>query len=164
MKRTTIFCSLLLSVVAGAWMSVSAAEVSVRREALPAAVSAALESRYHGAEVLALTRERTKGVMLYEAEMKVSGRRVDALFESNGTLREEEAEIAASELPEGVRAAYARSAQAGWKIERAERITSGASAKPPRFELLAVGGKRRVELVYAADGRRLSAARAGEKD
>lgn len=164
MKNTILIGSLLLLAATGTWTTTDARETPVRREALPAAVSAALESHYHGAEILGLTQEITKRDILFEAEMKVAGLSVDALFESNGTLREEEAEIGSGELPDAVRSAYAHSAQAKWTIARAERIRSGAATAPTRYELLVTRGEVHLELVYAANGSRLSAKKVAGKD
>lgn len=164
MKRVVGLFSLLAVGVAVSWSTVDAGEVKIERQAVPAAVNTTLAARYPSAELLHFTRETEKGVTLYEIEMKVAGHRVDVLVEPNGRLHEEEAEIAAGELPDSVRTALASSAQSNWTIERAERITSGNPAVAPRFELLVVRGNARLELVYAANGRRLSAARVGARD
>ena len=164
MRRVVGLFSFLAIGVAVSWNTVDAGEVKIERQALPAAVNATLASRYPNAELLHFTRETGKGVTFYEVEMKVAGHRVDVLIEPNGKLHEEEAEIAAGDLPDRVRAGLASSAQSNWTIQRAERITSGDPAVAPRFELLVVHDKARLELVYAANGRRLSAARVGAKE
>ena len=157
MGRASLAIGVIASVMTLASTGAGAREVSIRRESLPAAVRDALGTRYPGAKFMGLTREKEKGVMLYEAEMKVSGRRVDALMDANGALREEEAQIAQSELPETVRQAHAQSAQAHWKIESIERISFRTASTPQRFELRVSDGKRHLELIYGANGKRLSA-------
>ncbi|MFI5370632.1 MAG: hypothetical protein ACHQ52_03670 [Candidatus Eisenbacteria bacterium] len=142
----------------------TAKEESIHRETLPGPVRDALAQRYPGAEFRGFTHEREKGVDLYEAEMTVSGRRVDASFEATGRLREEEAEIAASDLPEPVRRSHDASAQGHWKIERVERIRSSDSSAPPSYELRVFDGRQRVEVRYASDGRRLSGHKADPND
>ena len=163
MRGALPFSPIVLGAVS-IWSVALAGEVSVKRSALPAAVNAALESRYPGAQFLGFTRETTKGVTVFEAEMKTAGRRVDASFESDGKLHEEEAEIAVAEIPAKVSASLATSAQANWKIEHAERITTADATAAERYELLVVNHKQRLELMYAADGKRLSATAASEKD
>jgi len=164
MRRTSITLSLLSLGLTCASAIARAREVPIQREALPVAVSAALQTRYSDAEILTLTQETEKGSILYEAEMTVAGRKIDALFDSNGTLREEEAEIPLVELPESVRAAHARSAQAKWKVLTVERVTSGNPATPVRFEMHVADGKRTLELQYSANGKRLKATRVNEPD
>jgi len=115
-----------------------------------------MNTRYPGAEILGLSQEKKKGAVVYEAEMKVSGKRVDALFE-NGKFREEEARISVEELPEGVRAAFARSPQAKWNVDLVERLTTAKAPAAPKYEIQASSGKRHVELVYTADGKRVKA-------
>lgn len=163
MRGRTIIIGVLSFVGLGGGVLAHAREVQIKREALPAAVNAALQSRYPSAEILGITEENEKGIVLYDVEMKVSGRRVDVLLQPNGTLREEGSEIAANELPASVREAHARSAQAKWTIDGAERlITTHPSAT--RFELRVSNGKQHMELVYGSDGKLLSSTKvkAGE--
>ena len=164
MKGKSITIGLLSLGLAGAWIPAIAKEVSIHQEALPAAVKAAMDSRYPGAEILGLSQEKQKGIVIYEAEMKVSGKKVDALFDSNGKFREEEALISASDLPESVSAALAKSAQAKWKIDAVERLTTSNASAPPKYEIQVSNGKRHAELVYTADGKRVKAAKAEAKE
>ena len=101
MKKTIIAVGLLILVAIGT--SAAAKETAIKREALPAPVQSALDARYPGAEVLGVSKEKEKGKTFYEVEMKVSGRRVDALFAADGSRQEEEAEIARrADAPGGV--------------------------------------------------------------
>ena len=162
MKTMRGMFSVALVALTGLRASADATGSIVQRAMLPAAVSAVLDSRYPGAKISRLMMETEKGVTLYEAEMKVSGHRVDALIEASGKLREEEAEIAPGDLPVSVRATHARSAQAKWTVERVERVITGAASDPPRYELKVGHGQLHIELVYAADGRRLRARNVAE--
>ncbi len=161
MKQASMLCGLLLG-LAGTWAT--AAETHLRREALPPAVNAAFASRYPGATILAITRETTWGVTLFEAEMNVAGRRVDVVFDRLGTLREEEESLSFAQLPESVRATHARSAQAKWTIERVELVTSAGPWKRYHYELLAFDGKQRLALAYGTDGRRMSLRKTDAED
>jgi hypothetical protein len=164
MRQTLTLFSLLLLGAAATWEVAQAREVAMKREALPPAVLAALNSHYPHAEYLNFTHETTGRTTLYEAEMKVAGHRVDASFESSGKLHEEELQIPVSEIPDPIRTSLAESAQAHWKIEEVERVTTGSASAPARYEILMVHHQARIELVYAADGRRISGARADEQD
>ena len=164
MRQTFTLFGLLLVGAAASWSAAQAREIAVKREALPPAVLAALSSCYPHAEYLNFTQETTGHATLYEAEMKVAGHRVDASFEPSGKLHEEELQIPVSEIPDPIRTSLAESAQAHWKIEGVERVTTASASAPARYEILMVHHQARVELVYAADGRRISAARADEQD
>ena len=160
-KTTDVIWGLLLG-WSGTWATASA--VPIPREALPAAVSAAIESRYRGATIVAITRETTKADTRFEVVMRVSGRRLDALFDAAGTLREEEAELSYRQLPASVRTTHAYSAQAKWTIERVELVTSAGAFKRSHYALLAFDGKKRLELAYGMDGRRMSLRKADGSD
>jgi len=164
MKTTIIAGGVLVLVAIGMSALASEKETAIKREALPAPVQSALDARYPGAEVLGMSEEKEKGKTLYEIEMKVAGRRVDAVFAADGARHEEEAEIPASELPAAVTASHGHSAQAKSTINRVEKITLGTDKAASRYELLVTDGKKQLELVYAADGKRLSAKKTDEKD
>lgn len=165
MKSRSIIIGVLSIASLAAGVVAHAREVQIKREALPAAVNAALQSRYPGAEILGITEEKEKGTVLYDVEMKVSGRRVDVLLQPNGTLHEEGSEITANELPAKVREAHARSAQAKWTIDGAERLIT-TNPSTTRFEVRVSDGKRHMELVYGVDGKPLSSTqvKAGEDE
>jgi hypothetical protein len=141
-----------------------AKETPIKRDQVPSAVEKALDARYPGAEVLGLTKESAKFGMEYEAELKVGGRRVDALFDEKGALREEETTLAVSELPEAVRLALAHSAHAHAVLKHAERIGDGTTRTAPRYELLVLEGTQYFEFVYGADGRLMSGRKTDAND
>jgi hypothetical protein len=161
MRSTFVACSLLLG-LADLWAM--ADEVHIRREALPVAVGAAIESRYRGATIVALTRETTMGVALFEVTLRMSGRQLDAVFDAQGMLRAEETGMSFGQLPANVRETHAHSAQGKWTIERVELVTSAAPYPRAHYELLAFDGKKRLELAYGMDGRRMSLRRVDRKD
>lgn len=153
MKRSSAV--LLMIVLCGFGSVARAGEASIPRGALPAAVIDSLDSRYPGATILQLMREDGAGGVLYEAEMSLPGGRVDALFDSDGRMREEEAQISVSDLPKVVRLAIQRVVGGRGSIVRAERLTSGVEHQSVRFEILVSRRARRMEYVYSASGRLL---------
>jgi hypothetical protein len=129
-----------------------AKETRTRMANLPAPVRQTIQTQYPGAKILGLTREKEKGVVLYEAEMKFNGHRVDALLEANGSVRQEETTIDRKELPSAVQSAFTASRHAAGTVVRVERVSTAAQPDGPRYEMQVREGRNRFELVYWEDG------------
>jgi hypothetical protein len=141
-----------------------ASEIAVKRADLPAAVRKAVDQHYPSAQHLGYSREREDGRLLYEAEMKVAGRHVDASFDSLGALVVEEAEIPVKEIPAAVRDSLAKSVHAKGTIERVEKVTETGAPRPPRYELVVRDGSNRYEMVFESSGARVSEEKVGRND
>ena len=157
MKRSIVTWLSILLCGSGAFAAAS--ETTIQHESLPASVRDSLDVRYPGATIEKLRRETVKRVVLYEAELSLPEGRVDALFESDGRLREEERLLPASRLPPAVRRAVQRVTGGRGSILRAERLTSGAKGERLRFEVLVAARGGRTEYVFNAGGRLLKTQR-----
>jgi hypothetical protein len=141
-----------------------AREVKLKTAEVPAAVLDSLKVHYPGAAFLGFSRETEKGATLFEAEMKVQGRHVDATLDAVGVMKEEETEVSVEELPAAVRTGLAHSDYAHGKVERAERhVVLGAGATS-NYELQVKWNGKQCELLFGADGRLVSKNQADEKD
>ena len=150
--------ALLLGAPAGA------SEVAVKRADLPAAVLKAVDQHYPKAQHLGYSREREDGRLLYEAEMKVAGRHVDASFDSLGNLVVEEATIPTKEIPAAVLEGLAKSPHAKGTIERVEKVTETGASRPPRYELVVRQGDARYEMVFESSCAAVSEEKVGRND
>jgi len=131
---------------------VGAGETELRSDEVPEAVRDSLQAHYPGAKYLGFSMETGNGSSLYEAEMNVAGRRIDALLDSVGTFQEIETEVHVSELPEAVRTALRESEFAEGRIENAESHAVPGSGKEPDYELLVELKGETYELVYSSRG------------
>jgi len=129
-----------------------AKEVTVRRSDLPPAVAATLDQRYPGAQVLGYSRETDRDGVRYEAEMRVRGQHVDALFGPRGKWLGDETEIRFADVPAPVKKAFEWYTARGYHVEKTEKLAD-ATRKGLRYEVLAraPGGLR--ELVFEASGK-----------
>ena len=107
MKWIVIVVSLVALMAGALRVGRPAYALRIARGALPLAVIGAMDSRYSGADVLGLSREISESGSRFEVALRVSGRRVDASFEPDGALCEEEREINADEMPDELRSALA---------------------------------------------------------
>lgn len=109
-----------------------AKEIKVKAADVPGAIMDTLNVHYPAAKFLGFSKEMESGSTLFEAEMRVDGRHVDALLDSVGTIREEETALSVDELPAPVRTALGKSKYAGGKIEGAERhVVPGTGKRRP---------------------------------
>ena len=142
----------------------SSSKMIVSFGALPAAVTAAIDSAYQGAVFLEASSDGPKGRRFYNVEITHQHHRVEARFDPRGRVLEEEREIPMHEVPASVRATFANSAQASWTILSVERVRQPAPKPSVCYELTVGQGTVRLELVYGEDGRRMSARRLTEPD
>jgi len=98
------------------------AQTQAAKPGLPSAISKAFRQSYPGATMLAFSREREKGRIIYEVESRDGSIRRDLLYSLTGKVLEIEETIPATELPVPVRSALDSTAP-GATISRAERVT-----------------------------------------
>jgi hypothetical protein len=142
-----------LGTVAAIAAAAPATKVPIRRGELPASVRRTLEAHYPGAKVLGLFRETDQAGVSYEAEMKVSERRVDVVFDPKGVVQVEEKQVKLGELPARVRTALARHRGPRSTVERMERLTGAEVGRSPRYEFLVREGRTFWELVFDPNGK-----------
>ncbi len=141
-----------------------AKEVELTAAQVPPAVLDSLNVHFPAAKFLGFSGETEKGSTLYEAEMTVEGRRVDALLDSLGVVKEVETEIAVKELPAAVRTGLARTEYAKAKIEKAERHLRPGAEVAPTYELQVEWKGAHHELVFDAGGTLIRGESSGEAD
>ncbi|MGB9625539.1 MAG: hypothetical protein ACPMAQ_11825 [Phycisphaerae bacterium] len=83
-------------------------EEAVPTDEIPAKVREALARRAGGARIARYTYQREEGFETYGAEWTVAGRRAAALVTCEGHLIQHDEEMAAKDVPPGVRKAVAR--------------------------------------------------------
>jgi hypothetical protein len=142
----------------------SAREVTISRSDLPAAVSRSLDAHYPGAAVRGITREVAGRRTLFEAEMAVETRRVDATFDDRGSLVEEESPITFEECPRPVRDVFAASPHHRGTLRSVERVLRPAESGNPRYELRVAEPPNTFEFVFDPDGRLIRGKRVTGKD
>jgi hypothetical protein len=157
-----------LWLAAAAVVALSAAagakEVKVKPGEVPAAVMDTLHVHYPAAKFLGFSKEIENGSTLFEAEMKVDGRNVDALLDSVGTFQEVETGITEEELPAAVRRALGKSRYAEGEFKSAERHIVPGSTEMPTYELHVELKGESYELVYDAGGHLKQHEESDEKD
>src|SRR6266700_1187849 len=95
-----------LAVVCSSLVAIGrAAEESLKPDALPKAVAAALKARFPGAEITAATKETENGQVVFDIELKQKGRKFESDIKEDGTILEIEKEIAAKDWPKPLNAA-----------------------------------------------------------
>ena len=160
MRLTHSTIGMIALLVAAGCSSPNATDTTIQRDALPPKVSASLDARYPNAEILKLSKEKSLTGTVYEAEMKVEGRRVDAIFDGDGSFKEAEASIAADALPAAVREDIASSPQGDWTMLTIEAVTKGPETSPSKYEIILMKGGEKFEVEYAPDGKRLKGVKA----
>lgn len=160
MKRLNTTLGMLALLAAAGCAAPNATDTTIQRDALPPKVSAALDARYPDAEIVRLSQEKSLTGTVYEAEMKVKDRRVDAIFAGDGAFKEAEASIAADDLPAAVREDIASSPQGDWTMLTIEAVTKGTETSPSKYEIMLMKGGEKFEVEYAPDGKRLKGVKA----
>ena len=84
---------------------------------VPDAVKASFTKQFPGASPTWKKEEEN-----YEAEFKLNGNEMSAIFDANGSLEESETDINAQELPSNT-AAYVNEHYKGKRIDEAEKVT-----------------------------------------
>ena len=109
---------------------------------------AALEKKYPGATISALTRDAND----FEARVTTKGRTLEVKVTAEGRVVEEEERISLKQAPEAVATALAKSAQAKWKVVAIEKVIRDEQADAPLYEIELSHGGKTVELLFDADG------------
>jgi len=116
MKRTlTLLSFVALAVAVGVVMAGDARKLSL--DQIPAEARETLLHLADGAQIVAVEREKERGVELYEAEWRVNGKEAEAAVTASGDLVKMEQEVDAAALPDAVKATAAKHFPAEAKLE-----------------------------------------------
>ena len=100
----------------------ASAQAAKKDVALPEAARKTIEAEFSGAKILSVERERERGVVYFEVELKTyQGGTIEVEVTADGKLGEIETEIALADLPEEV-AAKVRQVTARATVKEIERI------------------------------------------
>jgi Putative beta-lactamase-inhibitor-like, PepSY-like len=129
--------------------SAAAQESKVKEKDVPKAVIDAFKSAYPNATIRGYAREKEHGKLFYEIESKEGPTMRDILYNPDGTVAEIEETVAATDLP----AAALQLIQSKYPnavVSKAEKVTRGDKIE---YEVIAKHGKKRINLVFDADGK-----------
>lgn len=111
----------------------------------PDVVQSALTAKFPAARAVDWSMEADGQ---YEAEFKVEGQQLSAVFDAAGNWLETETKMTAEGLPEAVRQAIA----AQFPDYKLEEIESVETPEGQRFEVSLEKGEEELEVVFAPDG------------
>ncbi len=127
-------------------------EEKVPLDQLPAKVTAAVNAKFAGADLIGASKEKEDGKEVYEVELKLKGVHYDVTLLPGGDIVLIEKQIKASDLPEAVtKALETKYPKATYKI--VEEISKGESKS---YEILLVTtDKKKIEAKFDATGKLL---------
>lgn len=135
-------CHILILLLALGTLAAQAQEIHTAD--VPPAVRAALERHFVGAKAV----EWSQGGGGYEAEFKLRGAEVEAVFSREGTLLETETEIAVGKLPPAIRTTLKLNFP-GYKLEEAVVVEREGKTY---YEIEAEKGDAETEFTFLPDG------------
>ena len=131
-------------------------EYHISPEMVPAAVHAAMDELHPGGAAVAGEKEYLGNALYWELTKEVGGRKVEAMFTSDGTLHSAEVELAASAVPTAVQQAVASRVEGN--VSQWEEIRNSANVlEAYHAKVLSAGKKLKFEV--SPDGRILSVVR-----
>jgi len=130
-----------------------AAEKSISRSELPAAVKTTTDEQSKGATVRGYSTDRENGKLEYEVEMLVNGHTKDVTIAPDGRLLEIEEEVSLNSLSTQVRSGLAAQAGKG-KITKIESLTKNGKIVAYEAQVLLAG--KHSEVQVGPDGGRLA--------
>ncbi len=137
MKSTCLLLLLALGALAAQAQAIHTADV-------PPAVRAALERHFAGAKAVEWSQEGGG----YEAEFKLRGAEVEAVFSREGTLLETETEIAVGKLPAAIRTTLKLNFPA-YRLDEAARLERAGKTY---YVVEAEAGDTETEFTFLPDG------------
>ena len=143
----TVLSCLYVGTMAGA------AEKSISRSELPAAVKTTTDEQSKGATVRGYSTDRENGKLEYEVEMLVNGHTKDVTIAPDGRLLEIEEEVSLNSLSTQVRSGLAAQAGKG-KITKIESLTKNGKIVAYEAQVLLAG--KHSEVQVGPDGGRLA--------
>jgi hypothetical protein len=131
----------------------SAAEKSISKNELPAAVKRTVDEQAKGAAVRGYSKDSEDGKVEYEVEMLVNGHTKDVTIAPDGRLLEIEEEVSQNSLSTQVRSGLATQAGKG-KITKVEALTKDGKIVAYEARVLLAG--KHSEVQVDPDGGRLA--------
>ena len=141
-------------VAGGAMLSVVvAAEKTITRAQLPAAVERTVAAQSQGATIKKFSTEMEGGRRIYEVQLVLRGRTRDISMNQGGEILEVEDEVVLAALPPAVQAGLRTSAGTG-TIRKVESLTKKGTLVA--YEAIVQTGKKQREVQVGPDGKRLT--------
>ena len=155
--RNWLADGLLTVVLAGFLLAMPAAGAQKKPnlDKIPKKVMDALKAKFPKAEIDKWTREKERGMVIYDFEFKQEGQKFEADIKEDGTIHNWEREISFKDLPEIVRKAVeAKYPKAVLKeIMAITAVTDGKEALEGYEILLETARKKEIEVSVAPDGK-----------
>ena len=145
----------VIGCVALVWTA-TAADKKIGKDDVPAAVLAAVTTRYPNGALKQFEQEPAddgKGVQ-YEVRVDDGGRIADVIVSPDGKILVEELSITQSDLPAAVMKALTASKYGKSKVTAVEKLTESGRVES-RYEILVDDGGRKHELIFDAAGKLL---------
>jgi hypothetical protein len=135
---------------------------------LPKKVEAALKAKFPKYKITKATKEKEGGVLVYDIEFTVDGKKFEADIKEDGTIVNWEKDIPVKDLPFAVKKAILAK-YPGCKVVDAAEVTAvkGAKEELEGYEVnLVTAAKKKVEVTVSPAGKILedSSEKKGEKD
>jgi len=127
----------------GGWSEI---EYHVSPDSVPAEVKQAMDELHPGGAFTGAERETHAGQLYYELTREVQGMEVEAMFKPDGTLFQEEIQVAENKVPAAIRTA-ARGAIEGASVTKWEEIRDKDRKVFEYHVKMAKGGKHYKVLV-----------------
>jgi len=163
MNLTNLFKLFLIILIAFSLISCEGEEErQVTEKEVPGAVLEAFNNAYPGATIKEYAEEKEGGQTFYEVSCEFEGRKIDAVYNPDGTVFAIEEVISAEELPEIIHQAIAKEFQQ-FSINLAEKIEKEGK-QFFEVKLLNTKNQKKYELLFAADGKLVEKEKIGEDE
>ena len=126
-------------------------ERPVTEKEVPGAVLQAFNNAYPGATIKEYAEEKEDGQTFYEVSCEFEGRKIDAIYNPDGTVFAIEEVIPADELPDVIHQAIAKEFQQ-FSIQLAEKIEKEGK-QFFEVKLLNTKNQKKYELLFAEHGK-----------
>jgi hypothetical protein len=126
-------------------------ERQVSEKEVPQTVLQAFNNTYPGATIKEYAEETEDGKTFYEVSCEFEGRKIDAIYNPDGTVFTIEEVIPADELPDVIHQAIAKEFQQ-FSIELAEKIEKEGK-QFFEVKLLNTKNQKKYELLFSDDGK-----------
>jgi hypothetical protein len=125
-------------------------EYHITPDEVPAAVRLAMDQLHPGGAYTGAEKEWNEGTLYYELTRTVQGMDVEAMFRPDGSLYQEEVQVAEGRVPEVVRSAALASLK-GAEVDKWEEIRDSTSSVFEYHVKMRRGGKR-YKVMVGTDG------------
>jgi len=121
---------------------------------LPQKIKDAVQGRFPGAEITSAEKEKEKGEIVFDVELKHEGRKYEMEIKEDGTIAEIEKEIASKDVPEAITIAVKRKfpTAAIKEVMEVNKVT-GKEEKPIHYEVTIETDGKAKEVIVSLDGK-----------